>query len=391
MKYNIYSFLLILLSLSACTERSSKSETENTTVHPEDEAHAHGDEVVVTAAQIEMAGIQLGTVVQKNLSSSLAVNGTLAVPNQNKAFVTTMGSGMVRALRVHPGDYVRKGQVLATITNATVADLQQQLINVEAQLGFAVQEVNRLQTLVKGNAAPLKSLQKAESEVRGLTAQKTALRQQLAALGAPFNGQVSALIQITAPISGNITDVYAEIGSQVDGSTPIAQITNNGELHLDLFVFEKDLSKIEVGQTIHFTLTNNPGKEFDAKIYAIGSAFTNQAKAIPVHAHVINDKQGLIEGMSVTARVSIGSGLFFAVPDEAIISNDGKDYVFVLEPAESTEAEKHFQRVQVFRGTSDIGYTEIKPVKPLEEGTQIATKGAFFLMAMLTNEGDHDH
>jgi hypothetical protein len=43
---------------------------------------------------------------------------------------------------------------------------------------------------------------------------------------------------------------------------------------------------MKAGQTIHFTLTNNPVNEYDAVIYGIGSAFENDSKTIPVHARV---------------------------------------------------------------------------------------------------------
>lgn len=388
MKNNKIILFLLPVLLSACGQKTQTTEQQTETAAQHD--HSHADEVSVTATQMQMAGIELGRVEQKNLSNALAVNGTLAVPNQNKAFVTTLGSGAVRSLRVHPGDFVRKGQVLATVANADVAGLQQELVSVQSQITFAQKEADRLQELVSGNAAPLKSLQKAKADLRGLQAQQAGLRQQLLALGAPANGSITSVISITAPISGSVSDVYAEIGSQVDASTPIAQITNNAELHLDLFVYEKDLGKVAVGQIIHFTLTNNPGKEYDARVYAIGTAFTNEAKAIPVHAHVINDKRGLIEGMSVTARISLGEGVYAAVPDEAIVNHQGRDYVFVLQPQAEGDA-RHFARVQVLKGASDVGYTEIKPITPLPEDAQIAVKGAFFLMAMLTNEGEHEH
>lgn len=387
-KYNHF-IIAVLAIFTACTGKSPEA-THNDGMPAEDE-HSHGAEVIVSAAQLQMVGIEVAGIEQKNLSTALAVNGTLAVPNQNKAFVTILGSGTVRTLLIHPGDLVRKGQLLATVANAQVADLQQQLVTAQSELSFASKEVARLRELVKGNAAPLKSLQKAESEQRSLTARLAALKQQLQALGAAADGNISSMIRVTAPISGSISDVHAEIGSQVDAGTPIAQITNNAELHLDLFVYEKDLSKVAVGQTIHFTLTNNPGKEYDARIFAIGTAFASQSRAVPVHAHVIHDKSGLIEGMSVTARISLGSEAYPAVPDASIISHDGKDYVFVLNTAESNEKQQVFERVQVFRGASDVGYTEIKSITPFPAGTQVAAKGAFFLMAMLTNEGDHDH
>lgn len=354
----------------------------------------------------------MGTIEMKNLTTSISVNGTLAVPNQNKALVTSLAGGVLRTLKIQPGDFVQKGQVIGTIANTELSGIQQQLISINAQLKLAEQEQARQKELVSGNAAPLKNLQKVEAELSSLRGQRTALQNQLSALGISSSGGISSTISITAPISGTISEITAQIGSNIDASTPIAQIINNSELHLDLFVYEKDLPKVEAGQAIHFTLTNSPGKEYDATIYSIGTAFANESKAVPVHAHVVNDKRGLIEGMSVTARISLGENVYPAVPDEAIVNSGGKDYIFVLsnkaaakheheEEGHKEEEDKHkgpeehqttFERIQVIKGASDVGYTEIKLIDPLPEGTKIVIKGAFFLIAKMTNAGEaHEH
>src|SRR5690606_40669241 len=56
-------------------------------------------------------------------------------------------------------------------------------------------------------------------------------------------------------------------------SSPIAEIVDNSQLHLDLQVFEQDLPKIKVGQLITFAITNNPAVNYSAKVYNIGSSF----------------------------------------------------------------------------------------------------------------------
>jgi len=255
---------------------------------------------------------------------------------------------------------VQKGQVIGTIANVEISNMQQQVIAVNAQLKYAELEQKRQSDLVAGNAAPLKNLQKVESELSSLKAQKDALQKQLAALGVHSGNGISSTIAIMAPITGTISDVTAQIGSNISASSPIAQIINNSELHLDLFVYEKDLPKVKSGQTIHFTLTNNPGKEYDAVIYSIGTAFANESKTIPIHARVINDKTGLIEGMAVTARISLGEGVYTTVPDNAIINEGGKDYIFILSVEKSNEhstdgkkeansALTSYQRVQVIK------------------------------------------
>ena len=83
------------------------------------------------------------------------------------------------------------------------------------------------------------------------------------------------------------------------------------------------MSKLKEGQTIHFTLTNNQGTEYDAKIYGIGNTFEPNTKAVAVHAQVLGNKKGLIDGMSITAVVSLNDATVNAVPTEAIVSAEG--------------------------------------------------------------------
>lgn len=370
------------------------SKKQSTAEHTEIESvaeHSEANIVFLTDEQLKAANVVIGNIEMKNLTTAIRVNGTLAVPNQNKALITSVAGGVLLSLRIQPGDFVKKGQVVGTIANTELSNIQQQLITVNSQIRFAEQEQKRQQELVEGNAAPLKNLQKAQAELNGLKAQRSALQQHLSILGISSGSSISSTLPIKAPISGTISEISAKIGSNIDANAPIAQITNNSQLHLDLFVYEKDLPKVAPGQTIHFTLTNNPGKEYDAKIYSIGTAFINETKAVPVHAQVINEKTGLIEGMSVTATVSLTHEVYPAVPDEAIVSNEGKEYIFIVtdNPKKATaNSGVNFQRIQIVKGASDVGYTQIEPVTVLPNDTKVAVKGAFFLMAKMTNVGE---
>ncbi|TKK66417.1 efflux RND transporter periplasmic adaptor subunit [Ilyomonas limi] len=361
---------------------------------------------------MKTADIELGTLERKNLKTSIKANGMLTVPNQNKALVTSVNSGVIKTLLIQPGSFVRKGQTIATIVNPDVARLQQDLQTTNAQINLSEIELSRQQELVQGNAAPLKNVQRVQTELATLIATRNALQKQLSTMGISVasvsRGNIITTIAVTAPISGTVSNVSALIGSNIDPSTPIAEIVNNAELHLDLFVYEKDLPKLHADQTIHFTLTNNPGKEYDAQVYSIGTAFANETKTIPVHAIVKGDKTGLIEGMNITAVISIGEAVVPAVPDDAIVTYQGQDYIFTLtdhkpqqpqeekenkerkkEP-EQQEAAMTFERMQVVKGVSDIGYTEITLVRDIPPATRIITKGAFFANAKMTNTGEEE-
>ena len=381
---------------------SKKTEAVKEEEHKEE---APSNEVSITDLQMKTAGIELGTIELKNLKTSIKANGMLSVPNQNKAFITSVNSGVIRTLLIQPGSFVRKGQAVATIINPDIARLQQELQTVNAQISLSDIEYKRQKELVEGNAAPLKNVQRVQTELATLRVTRNSLQKQLSAMGistaSVSRGNIITTITITAPISGTVSNVSAQIGSNVDPSTPIAEIVNNSQLHLDLFVFEKDLPKLHANQLIHFTLTNNPGREYDAQVFSIGTAFVNESKTIPIHAVVKGDKTGLIEGMNITAVISIGQTVLPAVPTEAIVSFQGQDYIFVSKSNASTtqnnkdsietkDAELKFERVQVVKGTSDVGFTEVTLMKDLPPGTRIVTKGAFFVLAKMTNTGEEE-
>jgi len=157
-------------------------------------------------------------------------------------------------------------------------------------------------------------------------------------------------------------------------------------------------------------LTNNPETEYDAKIYSIGSSFENDSKTISVHCAVTGNKAGLIDGMNITGIVSLDKSTTPAVPDEAIVEADGKYYVFVktnkkIEEHNEAEGEHanekkisekesktiNFEKTEVVKGSSDMGYTAITTVNAIPANIDIVIKGAFFVNAKLSNAGEHEH
>jgi len=308
--------------------------------------------------------------------------------------------------------------------------MQEDLISVDSRLEFAELEYARQKEMNSGNASSQKTLQQSESELKTLYAQRSSLEKQLELIGINTDDlsdeNIQSMVSVVSPISGSVSEVLVKIGSYVDPSNAIAEIVDNSQLHLDLFVYEKDLYKLAVGQTVHFTITNNPGKEYDAYIFGIGNTFENNTKAVAVHASVNGNKTGLIDGMSITALVSLENATVTAVPTSSIVNFEGQDFIFAVvdenaeeehheEDAEhdhdkspehrheesekegkedSTEHKtgKMFERIAVAKGTTDIGYSEITLLKEIPEGSKIVTNGSFFLLGKMTNEGEgHSH
>ena len=411
---------IILTSLVSVTSCGSKGNAE--AAKPEEEGHTDEHEnkntATLTEEQIKSIGVELGVIEDKQLTAALKTNGVLKVPNQNKASVNSIYSGVIKSLSIQPGNVVRKGQVIATVANPEFIQVQSDYLSVNGKIVMAELEVKRQKELNAGNAGALKNLQAAETELRTLRTLKSTLQQQIQLMGINparlSSGKLISVLAITSPISGVVSNVMVKMGSYVDVSTAVAEIVDNSQLHLDLFVYEKDLPKLKNNQLIHFTLTNNPGKEYDAQIFSLGSSFEGESKAVTVHAMVQGDKTGLIDGMNITAAISLEKATVPAVPTEAIITIAGQDYIFMLtdkhaedehtagskdsikhdakeEPEHGEEKGLTFEIIPVAKGTTDVGYTEITLLKEIPKGAKIVVKGAFFVLAKMTNTGGHEH
>jgi RND family efflux transporter MFP subunit len=414
---SIVSVLIAFIILSAMNSCTGNKQTETNNKDVKTEEH-HEEETPTIATlnseQIKTVGIEFGAIEEKQLTATIKANGNLRVPNNNKANATSLYGGVIKTINVQVGSYVRQGQVVATIANPQFIQLQEEYLTIGGKITFAEQEQQRQKELNAGNAGALKNLQNANAEVNTLRTRKASLQQQITLMGinpgTVSNNNLRSVLTVTSPISGTISNIFSKIGSYVDVSSPVAEIVDNAQLHLDLNVFEKDLPLLKVGQTIHFTLTNNPSNEYDAEVFSIGTAFENESKTIPVHCTVKGNKSGLIDGMNITALVSLNNITAPAVPNDAIVEADGKTYIFIItdkKPEEHHEEEENpkeehkeikdskgsinFEKIEVIKGVSDLGYTSITFVTDIPKDAKIVIKGAFFINAKMTNTEGHEH
>ncbi|AIM37316.1 RND transporter [Sphingobacterium sp. ML3W] len=403
MRYSLF-FTSSIIAVSCQTNSSSEKQgTEEQGAHEHEEEEA----LTLTPAQEKQVGLTYTKLTYQMLSNGLVLNGVLDVPNDKKAYVTSVYGGVLEELYARPGDFVKKGQVLGKVLNPDLIKMQEQLQLINNQISLTQIEVNRQQELVEGNAAPLKKLQQVEVELANLKAQKNSLSRQLSAGGGSL--LISSQITIKAPITGVVASIQGLIGTRIEASSPILEIVNNDALHVDMYVYEKDFSKVKKGQKILFSPVNNANVSYEAQIDHLGQAFEKETNAIAVHAQVLGNKEGLINGMQVQGTIIIGDSKSLAVPAECIVSTEGKDYIFILkeeqpsheqiESAKKGEHEDHnhestgneYERITVVKGVSSRGFTAITPVKEISEDTKIVQKGAFFLLAKMTNSGEHSH
>ncbi len=397
-KYFPISLVAIVLFLTSCNKTAENSTTAQAADHDHAEETAVIKEVTLNPAQFAGAGIQLGTTTLKNLNEVIKVNGYTKLPPQNQADVSTFVPGIITRILVNEGQYVKKGQVLAVAESTEFTKLQEEYAISKSNTAFLQLEFDRQSKLRAENVNSEKTFQKTKSDLEIEKAKYRSLKKQLDMMHVSNNKDVQSL-SIIAPISGYIATINIKIGSQTNQSTPLFSLIDNSKLHLDLMVYEKDLPQIKIGQKVVFNLTNRDNTEIQGKIFSIGKSFENETKTIAVHADIENQHENLIPGMYVNALIESGKQQLEALPKEAFVRADGREFVFVLEAAETddkTETPKkhHFQRIEVKTGVSELDYTQVSFLQEIPKNAQIVTAGAYYLQShLIKNEGGggHDH
>jgi cobalt-zinc-cadmium efflux system membrane fusion protein len=214
------------------------------------------------------------------------------------------------------------------------------------------------------------------------------------------SGNIVAQVPVTAPITGTIGKISAETGSYAQPGVSIMDIVDNSKIHADLIVFEKDLSKIKVGQQVEFQLTNQKNEHIEGEIYGINKSFENDSKGVVVHAIIKKPSINLIPGMYVTGLIGVGTAMTNALPIDAIVRAEGKEFIFIVDTgaeaahqnaAQEEEKSVHFKKVEVITGISELGYIQVNPLQKLPAGVQVVTKGAFYLQSKSSGPAAHDH
>ncbi len=375
-----------------------------------DEAHKS---VILNKAQFLNAEIDTGWFSQKNLTDVIHANGYTKLDPQDQADVSMPIMGTIKDIKVIEGNYVKKGQTLAIMSSIALADmllekakLQEQAALAEEKKIFLEKEYKRQSILAQENINARKVFEKINSELNIERKKISAIQQQLEILKQTISmsgGNMASHISIKAPISGHITHSDLKIGATVKAGTTMFSIVDNSKMHVDLLLYEKDLSHIKVGQKVRFMITNQSNEEITGEIYNIGKAFANDTKSVAVHADIENNNANLIPGMYLSALIDIGQNTVTALPEEAIVTAEGRNFIFLWDAeniknhGEETEAyneEINFKRTEVKTGTKQLGFVAVTPLEKIYNGDKIVIKGAYYLQSHLQKTesgGGHHH
>ncbi len=341
-----------------------------------------GNQITLTDLQKKTAGIETSTLNNQNIANKIILTGQIDVPPTGLSGVSSSTGGIVKSARFMEGNYVSRGQTLAVIENPEMARLQQDYLQAKSNLGYAQKDYERQKYLNKYQASSDKVTQRAANEAQSQSAAVRGIESQLRSYGiSPGNvssGNIQKSVAVVAPISGYISRVNATLGQYVSSADILYEIVNNSQTHLALKVFEKDLNKISVGQRVYGYTNQNPEKKYAAVVKLIGKDFTAD-RSVLVHCDLIDKDESLIPGTFMNAEIEVEAVEGFVVPDDAVVTWEGKQYIFEeVKP-------KSYKMFPVTLGNSENGYTELVNFDIGNSNKTFVTKGAYHLLMALKN------
>jgi cobalt-zinc-cadmium efflux system membrane fusion protein len=171
------------------------------------------------------------------------------------------------------------------------------------------------------------------------------------------------------------------IGKYVNPSDVLFELVDPRDIHLNLNVFEKDLIQLAVGQKVVAFTNSRPDKKYDCNIILISQDIASDRTA-EVHCHFDKYDKELLPGMYMNAEIDLKNSKSFAVPEESVVSFEGRNYLFV-----KTNKKNTFELREVEIGNTENGWTQVLNSE-IFENQQIVLNGSYGLLMTLKNKSE---
>ncbi|KAB2805346.1 efflux RND transporter periplasmic adaptor subunit [Phaeocystidibacter luteus] len=349
----------VLLALAACSSPNAEQE----------EAHEHNHS--------EMA---MGMPTLDTLYTEITCTGVVDVPPQSRATVSAPLGGYLRDVRFYPGERVSKGEVLGMVAHPDYIEIQHNYLDAQAKVKFLELDMQRKADLAAQNAVNERTLQQVESELQSEKSRMMAASAKLRQIGIdPSSLTADNIVDgmvLRSPIAGHITAINVNLGQHVTPEEPLYEIVDDSHMHIELSIFPRDIAAIRVGQTIEFYIPGD-SKKYKGDVQQVGRQVNDESGAFIIHAHADDNPDVLRPGQYVEGKILLEPVPAFILPEVAVVTKEGKSYVFTKEGDD-------YHMIEVHPGVASGKMVQI--MDTLE--VPVVLEDAYLL---LEAEGGHDH
>jgi cobalt-zinc-cadmium efflux system membrane fusion protein len=336
------------------------------------------------------------------MAGAIQATGTVLVPENRIAVIGPVHEGRLVRLYAGQGTSVKKGAKLADLESADIdeaksdylkaaADYENARRTTQAEIKLAQATFDRTRLLYEKTIAAQKTFQSAEhdlevakaageSSVASTKAALSAARRKLLILGLTAadidrlkgDQNLGALFSLRSPIDGIVVERNATIGATVGSDASLFKIIDSSSVWIDANVFEKDLSRVKLGQGAKVSVPAVPGTVFSGKVIFVSSVVDPETRTIKVRTEVANRdgrlKPSMFANVQIITEVSRSA---ISVPQSAVLNDNGQSILFVLGPG-------GFEKRVITAGIQSGDRIEIRD--GINPGDKVVVKGNYLLL-----------
>ena len=367
-----------------------------------DNRSAQATAAAASTSSPQNQAIETETAQEAPMAGTILATGTILVPENRLAAIGPVHEGRIVHLYAGQGSRVKKGQKLADLESAdideaksaylkAIADYDNARKTSQAEVRLAQATFDRTKLLYEKTIAAQKTFQAAEhdlevakavaeSSVASTKAALAAARRKLLILGMTASDIVGlrddqdlgALFSLTSPIDGVVVERTATIGATVGADASVFKIIDISSVWIAANVFEKDLSRVKLGQGARVSVPAVPDTVFSGKVIFISSVVDPETRTVKVRTEVPNRdgklKPDMFANVQIVTDVDRST---ISVPQSAVLSDNGQSIIFV---ANAGGYEKRVVTVGIQSGDR----VEIRD--GVKAGEKVVVKGNYLLL-----------
>ncbi len=281
-----------------------------------------------------------------------AVGSTLAMRSVE---ITPLASGRVTKIDFAAGQTVKAGDVLMRLDDEIQrADLKE----AQSRLKEANLTLKRSETLKKQNAVSV-------ATVDGLQAQVAIAQAEVDRASKHLKDRI-----IRAPFDGVVGYTSVELGARVDVGKVVTVLDDLSAVQIEFSLPESLFGKIDLGRPVIADAAPYPGRVFNGAIDTINSRIDTVSRSFKARAVIANDDRALPSGMFVHLSIVLNSETALAVPEEAIIVDGSRAYLFAVV---MRDGQHRVERREITLGRRSFGFVEV--TAGVNDGEQVVTRG----------------
>ncbi|HYC95525.1 MAG TPA: efflux RND transporter periplasmic adaptor subunit [Sphingomicrobium sp.] len=264
---------------------------------------------------------------RQSVARTIAATGSLAARVDMPVGVSGEG-GMVAAVLVQPGQWVRAGQALAVIDRAVQTQQTQQMAAqvqvARADAALAQNEYERSQSLVGRGFVSKADLDRKKAARDAANARVRVAQANLAEMRARVGR-----LDIRAPAAGLVLERNVEPGQVVSpGSGALFRVARGGEMELKAQLSEADLLALRVGVPATVTPVGS-AQSFRGSVWQVSPIINMQNRQGIARVALAYDPS-LRPGGFASVEIVAGSQEAPVLPESAIQSDDKGNFVYVV-------------------------------------------------------------